>query len=315
MPNTRGKYYFFSSSTRLYTFQLNTLQSVLLETRNRVLLTLPTVTRGERFRPDPPRVSWKHHPIALLEEKENSVVLMHSSCEAGRTAELTNVFKDDSWRREFSVDAMHLERLLFLSILKLPPKRKPRRKKRLLIALRTVCRTCNRGRAPLHGKTLRVAANDVYPSVIADSAGEIRGGVEVQYLEVVAEAMGFRYALDHNIESVVYLNGTPGGGYGDVTTNTEWHTHTRQLPYIFTCGRRPTGHVMMALVVVVVGGGGGGGEQLLYMGPPRAHVWSSKIQKKDPLFFIFFSKVHVWIKCPCMADSRSKEGEGGPSSF
>ncbi len=102
---------FFSSSTRIYTFQLNTLQSVLLETRNRVLLTLPTVTRGERFRPDPPRVSWKHHPIALLEEKENSVVLMHSSCEAGRTAELTNVFKDDNWRREFSVDAMHLERL------------------------------------------------------------------------------------------------------------------------------------------------------------------------------------------------------------
>ena len=48
---------------------------------------------------------------------------------------------------------------------------------------------------------------------------------------------------------------------------------------VFTCGRRPTGHVMMAVivVVVVVGGGGGGGEQLLYMGPPRAHVWSIKI--------------------------------------
>ncbi len=49
-------------------------------------------------------------------------------------------------------------------------------------------------------------------------------------------------------------------------------------PPLFTCGRRPTGHVMMAVVVVVVGGGGGGGgEQLLYMGPPRAHVWSIKI--------------------------------------
>ncbi len=39
---------------------------------------------------------------------------------------------------------------------------------------------------------------------------------------------------------------------------------------------------MMSVVgvvgVVVVVGGGGGGEQLLYMGPPRAHVWFSKIQ-------------------------------------
>ncbi len=50
---------------------------------------------------------------------------------------------------------------------------------------------------------------------------------------------------------------------------------------LFTCGRRPAGHVMMSVVgvvgvvvVVVVGGG----EQLLYMGPPRAHVWFSKIQ-------------------------------------
>ncbi len=42
------------------------------------------------------------------------------------------------------------------------------------------------------------------------------------------------------------------------------------FPSFFTCGRRPTGHVMMAVVVVVVVvvGGGGGGEQLLYMGPP-----------------------------------------------
>ncbi len=45
---------------------------------------------------------------------------------------------------------------------------------------------------------------------------------------------------------------------------------------LFTCGRRPAGHVMMSVVgvvgvvvVVVVGG-----EQLLYMGSPRAHVWS-----------------------------------------
>ncbi len=51
-------------------------------------------------------------------------------------------------------------------------------------------------------------------------------------------------------------------------------------------------------VVVVVGGGGcggcGGGEQLLYMGFPRAHAWSSTIQKKDPLFFIFY------YKSPCL---------------
>ncbi len=31
--------------------------------------------------------------------------------------------------------------------------------------------------------------------------------------------------------------------------------------------------VVVVVVVVVVGG-----EQLLYMGPPRAHVWFSKIQ-------------------------------------
>ncbi len=70
---------------------------------------------------------------------------------------------------------------------------------------------------------------------------------------------------------------------------------------VFTCGRRPAGHVMMSVVVVVVGGGGGGGEQLLYMGPPRAHVWFRKIQKKDPIF-LFFLKAHVWINCPCMVD-------------
>ncbi len=62
---------------------------------------------------------------------------------------------------------------------------------------------------------------------------------------------------------------------------------------LFTCGRRPAGHVMMAVVgvvvvvVVVVVGGGGGGEQLLYMGPSRAHVWFSKIQKKDTIFLFF----------------------------
>ena len=33
-------------------------------------------------------------------------------------------------------------------------------------------------------------------------------------------------------------------------------------------------------VVVVVGGG----EQLLYMGSPRAHVWSYRIQKQNPFF-------------------------------
>ena len=45
---------------------------------------------------------------------------------------------------------------------------------------------------------------------------------------------------------------------------------------LFTCGRRPAGHVMMSVVgvvgVVVVVGGGGGGEQLLYMGSREAHV-------------------------------------------
>ncbi len=38
--------------------------------------------------------------------------------------------------------------------------------------------------------------------------------------------------------------------------------------------------VFVFVFVVVVGGGGG--EKLLYMGPPRAHALSSKIQKKDP---------------------------------
>ncbi len=52
---------------------------------------------------------------------------------------------------------------------------------------------------------------------------------------------------------------------------------------------------VVVVVVVVVGG-----EQLLYMGPPRAHVWFSKIQKKDPVFYFFILKAHVWIKCPCM---------------
>ncbi len=53
---------------------------------------------------------------------------------------------------------------------------------------------------------------------------------------------------------------------------------------LFTCGRRPAGHVMMSVVgvvgvvVVVVVVVVVGGEQLLYMGPPRAHVWFSKIQ-------------------------------------
>ncbi len=36
---------------------------------------------------------------------------------------------------------------------------------------------------------------------------------------------------------------------------------------------------VVVVVVVVVGG-----EQLLYMGSPRAHVWSHRIQKQNPLF-------------------------------
>ena len=57
----------------------------------------------------------------------------------------------------------------------------------------------------------------------------------------------------------------------------------KKTPF-FTCGRRPAVHVMMAVVVVA----GGGGEQLLYIGSPRAYVWSSKIQKRRPLIFLFF---------------------------
>ncbi len=45
---------------------------------------------------------------------------------------------------------------------------------------------------------------------------------------------------------------------------------------------------VVVVVVVVVdddgGGGSGGGEQLLYMGSPRAHVWSQRIQRKTPYF-------------------------------
>ncbi len=54
------------------------------------------------------------------------------------------------------------------------------------------------------------------------------------------------------------------------------------------------GVVGVVVVVVVVVGGGGGGEQLLYIGSPRAHVWSSKIQKKDPLILFFY------FESPCM---------------
>ena len=76
--------------------------------------------------------------------------------------------------------------------------------------------------------------------------------------------------------------------------------------------------MMAVVVVVVVVGGGGGGEQLLYMGSPRAHVWSQRIQEQNPLFFVHFLllilKAHVWFKCPCMMGSRRKkvkeEGEG-----
>ncbi len=53
---------------------------------------------------------------------------------------------------------------------------------------------------------------------------------------------------------------------------------------------------VVVVVIVVVGG-----EQLLYMGPPRAHVCFSKIQKKFPIF-LFFLNAHVWINCPCMVD-------------
>ncbi len=52
---------------------------------------------------------------------------------------------------------------------------------------------------------------------------------------------------------------------------------------------------MVAVVVVVVVGFvfvGGGGEQLLYRGPLRAFVWSSKIQ--TPLIFYFY------FKSPCL---------------
>ncbi len=60
---------------------------------------------------------------------------------------------------------------------------------------------------------------------------------------------------------------------------------------------------VVVVVVVVVVVGGGGGEQLLYMGPPRAHVWVETFKEQNPLllrFYIFFiSNAHVWCECPC----------------
>ncbi len=41
--------------------------------------------------------------------------------------------------------------------------------------------------------------------------------------------------------------------------------------------------VVIAVVVDIVVGGGG--EQLLYMGSPRAHVWSQRFQKQNPIIF------------------------------
>ncbi len=65
------------------------------------------------------------------------------------------------------------------------------------------------------------------------------------------------------------------------------------LLFLFTCGRRPAGHVMMSVVVVVVVVVGG--EQLLYIGSPRAHVWSQRIQKQ-----ILFFCLNFYFKSSCM---------------
>ncbi len=78
-----------------------------------------------------------------------------------------------------------------------------------------------------------------------------------------------------------------------------------QSATFITCGRRPAGHVMMAVVgvvgvvVVVVVVVVVGGEQLLYIGSPRAHVWSSTI-KENLTCSNFILKAHVWFASPCM---------------
>ncbi len=54
---------------------------------------------------------------------------------------------------------------------------------------------------------------------------------------------------------------------------------------------------VVGVVVVVVVVGGGGGEQLLYMGSPRAHVWSQRIQKQNPLFCVFLILIFFRISC------------------
>ncbi len=67
---------------------------------------------------------------------------------------------------------------------------------------------------------------------------------------------------------------------------------------------------MSAVVVVVVVSGG---EQLLYMGPPGAHVWSKRIQNQNPLFLLLF-----YFKSPCMVQlpiyaglKKKRERRGG----
>ncbi len=95
---------------------------------------------------------------------------------------------------------------------------------------------------------------------------------------------------------------------------TGWPPERAEKMTVFTCGRRPAGHVMMSVVgVVVVVVGGGGGEQLLCMGSPTEPMYGLiEFKSKTPFLFEFFFQkpmyglsAHVWWA----------QGEGGPSSF
>ncbi len=81
-----------------------------------------------------------------------------------------------------------------------------------------IARTCNKGNGPLHGKTLNVVCNGMYPLTSLGPGGgdDSIGGISLVLLGIVADKMGFSFVPTADVSTYTYLNGTPGGAYGEV---------------------------------------------------------------------------------------------------
>ncbi len=80
----------------------------------------------------------------------------------------------------------------------------------------TTSRMCNHGRHPLHGKSLSVQCNSIFPHAMTTPSGEITGGIIIEVLDALAWKLGFTYQISYDSSAYTLENGTVAGAYGKV---------------------------------------------------------------------------------------------------